>query len=331
MKKMAICFGSHGMEVIKRLNAGAVEHGIEPAEAYIHSAGVKDDPEGFKSYGGSVSEWALTAESKGACAIFVSAVGIAVRACAAISKDKLKDIPVIVIDDNARFVIPILSGHAGGANKIALVLAELLGAVPVITTSTDVNGAFSVDVFAAENRLNIDNRNGIKKLSAKAIEGKPVTISFKHYPPEDGADVIVADETDREYTILLKPKRYVLGIGTKRGKDPAGLESFITGILDEKGISYDDIYAVCTIDIKQDEEAIKALSQKYRIPLLCFDTLMLSEAKGEFESSDFVSKTVGVDNVCERAACLGAGRGAVKLIGKTKKDGMTAAVYMRSV
>ena len=89
MKKMAICFSAHGREVIKRLNAEAAKRGIEPAEAYIHMEGAKDGEDGFISYGGSVSEWALLAESRAACAIFVSAAGIAVRACAAISRDKL--------------------------------------------------------------------------------------------------------------------------------------------------------------------------------------------------------------------------------------------------
>ena len=331
MKKMAICFSRHGKEVIGRLNSEAAKRGIEPAEAYVHMESDQDNDDGFIHYKGSTAEWAALADERGACAIFVSAVGIAVRAINSVSRDKLKDIPVIVIDDNANFVIPVLSGHAGGANKIALTLAELLGAIPVITTSTDVNGCFSADVFASENNLRIAERKGIKKVSAKAIEGKSVSISFKHYPPEDGADIIVADETDREYSLLLKPKKYVLGAGCRRGKDVAEAEAFIKSLLKENNIAIDDIYALCTIDIKQDEEALKAFSRKNRIPLLCFDAAMLNEAEGEFEASDFVKEKVGVDNVCERAACLGAGRGGKKIVGKVKGEGITCAVYMRDV
>ena len=80
--------------------------------------------------------------------IFIGACGIAVRTIAPFLKDKLTDSPVLVLDEAGNYVIPLLSGHVGGANEIALLLAELLGAVPVITTATDINNAFAIDVFA---------------------------------------------------------------------------------------------------------------------------------------------------------------------------------------
>lgn len=70
------------------------------------------------------------------------------RTIAPFLKDKLTDSPVLVLDEAGNYVIPLLSGHVGGANEIALLLAELLGAVPVITTATDINNAFAIDVFA---------------------------------------------------------------------------------------------------------------------------------------------------------------------------------------
>ena len=103
--------------------------------------------------------------------VFVGAAGIAVRAIAPYVRDKLTDPPVIVTDENGNFVIPILSGHVGGANSLALEVAEVLEAQPVITTATDVSGAFSVDLFARENDLRIANREGIAKVSSSALEG----------------------------------------------------------------------------------------------------------------------------------------------------------------
>ncbi len=331
MKKMAICFSGAGKTLVRRLQTAVQEKGMKPIEGYclVRSNNTVDETETLIPYAGTVEEWAALAAGSHACAIFVGATGIAVRAVAGIVRDKLTDIPVIVIDDLGQFVIPLLSGHLGGANQIAMTLAALLDAVPVITTATDLHDAFSVDTFAREQRLRIVNREGIKSVSAKALEGKPVTLSWKQYPPKNPVDVIVADETDREYTLLLSPKPYVLGIGMKRGQDPAETERFVRDCLQQHGISMEELYAIGTIDLKEQEKAILFLSRKYRIPVLSFDAALLEQAEGDFAGSMFVKETVGVDNVCERAARLAAGVKAERVIGKTKGDGVTLAVYRR--
>ena len=338
MRKMAICFSMAGRDLIRRLCQAAREKGLDPVEGFFSArsedtAGEKEmrksEEDGIVSYRGTTEEWALMAAEAHACAIFVGAAGIAVRATAGIVRDKLTDIPVIVMDDMGQFVIPLLSGHMGGANQIAVTLATLLNAIPVLTTATDLHGAFSADVFARERLLRIRNREGIKKVSAKALEGKPVTLSIKHYPPKEPVDLIVADETDREYTLLLSPKPYVLGIGMRKEKNAEEAERFVTACLQDLGISFEEIYVIATIDLKEGEDAIRALSGKYRIPVYGFDADLLKTAEGDFSASDFVKNTVGVDNVCERAAVLAAGPGAKKILGKTKGDGVTVAVYAR--
>ena len=82
--------------------------------------------------------------------LFVGAAGIAVRLIAPWVQDKLKDPAVLVIDEQGRYAIPILSGHVGGCNELAEAAAQILGAEPVITTATDLRQAFAVDVFAAD-------------------------------------------------------------------------------------------------------------------------------------------------------------------------------------
>ena len=328
MNKIAICFTKSGEEVIEKLNIESIKRGISHVKGYVLTE--RDDIKGgLVRVSTSVSDWTRDVFIPGNALIFVGAVGIAVRALSGLAKDKLSDCPVIVIDDNAQFVIPILSGHAGGANKLAVIMAQLLDAVPVITTSTDVNDAFSVDSFAAENRLSIVNREGIKKVSAKALEGRKVTLSIKDFPPKEKVDVIVADETDAEYSLLLKPKEYTVGIGLKKGKDKGELEAFFLKELKGIKITPSDVYAICTIDIKEDEPAILNLRDKYRIPVISFDKDILKRAEGNFAASDFVKSVTGVDNVCERAAVVGAGRGAELVLGKTKRDGMTIAVARR--
>lgn len=316
--KTGICFTENGRAVLDKLNKAAVLAGIDPVDIVASSdADVK------------IEDVVRSCFNERRALIFVGAAGIAVRMISGFVNDKLTDSPVIVIDDGGQFVIPILSGHAGGANKLAATIAELIDAIPVITTSTDVNEAFSPDVFAAENHLTIRNRDGIKKVSAKAIEGKAVTISVKDYPPKQPVDIIVADETDREYSLLLSPKKYVIGIGMKKDRDSEDAEKFILSVLDDHNINVSEVYALATIDIKENEPAIKDFSNRYRIPVISFEATLLERAKGSFTASSFVKDTVGVDNVCERAAVLSAGSGAELILGKTCGDGVTLAVAKR--
>ena len=266
--------------------------------------------------------------------VFIGAAGIAVRAVAQFVHDKLKDPPVIVIDENGSFVIPLLSGHVGGANILALEIAEAIKAQPVITTATDVSGAFSVDVFARENELRIANRDGIAKVSSSALEGKPVTLCIKDYPPEEPVDVLIADEEAAKglkdaAKIVLCPKRYAIGMGCRRDKSYEDLRAFAEDVLSNNGIDINDAGCIATIDAKKDEEGLKRLSQAWRMPLITFEAGLLAKAEGDFSHSDTVLEKVGVDNVCERAAVLAAGKGSQIKVKKTARDGMTVAVAER--
>ena len=265
--------------------------------------------------------------------VFIGAAGIAVRSVAPYLKDKLTDPPVIVIDENGNFVIPVLSGHVGGANSLALGIADVLGAQPVITTATDVSGAFSVDVFAKENGLRITNREGIAKVSSSSLEGKPVTICIKDFPPEGPVDVLIADDAAKglkdSAKIVLCPKKFAIGMGCCRGKSFDELRAFAEEVLRGNGIDINDAGCIATIDLKKDEEGLKRLSEVWRMPLITFDAGLLAKAEGEFSHSDTVMEKVGVDNVCERAAVLAAGIGSQIKVKKTARDGMTVAVAER--
>ncbi len=113
--------------------------------------------------------------------LFVGAAGIAVRLIAPWVQDKLKDPAVLVIDEQGRYAIPILSGHVGGCNELAEAAAQILGAEPVITTATDLRQAFAVDVFATENELVISDRELAKQISAAELRGEKIGF-FSDYP-----------------------------------------------------------------------------------------------------------------------------------------------------
>ena len=75
----------------------------------------------------------------------------------------------------------LLSGHLGGANELTAVLANLTGAIPVITTATDINGRFAVDVFAKKQNLWISDLKAAKAVSAAVLDEEPVGF-FSEFP-----------------------------------------------------------------------------------------------------------------------------------------------------
>ncbi len=69
--------------------------------------------------------------------VYLAPCGVAVRAIAGCLKDKHTDPAVVVVDAGGRFAVSLLSGHEGGANDLAVKVANILGAEPVITTTTE--------------------------------------------------------------------------------------------------------------------------------------------------------------------------------------------------
>lgn len=129
------------------------------------------------SYESGLKDWCSSQfEQHSAGIIFVGACGIAVRSIAPYLRSKTTDPAVLVIDEAGQFVISLLSGHIGGANHLALQVAEMIGACPVITTATDVNGKFAVDVFAKRNHLRIGSMKAAKEISAAILRGERVGV-----------------------------------------------------------------------------------------------------------------------------------------------------------
>lgn len=295
-----------------------------------------------------LSEWAGQQFEAGNAMIFVGACGIAVRAIAPHIKDKLNDSPVLVVDECGQYVIPILSGHVGGANELSRFLAKQIGASAVITTATDLNRKFAVDIFAKKNGLTILKKDGIAKVSAKILNEEKVTVSVEgyeknceknlpgelellFYPPKGKTDIVISTKPEAlSHAVLpLKPKEYVLGIGCKRGKSMEEIEPFIEETLKTAGIAENEVAGLFSIDKKKDEQGILQWAAKHRIPYETFSAAELAQVPGEFHGSEFVKEQVGIDNVCERAALAGCKAGGRLILEKQVGDGVTLAVAKR--
>ncbi len=291
-----------------------------------------------------LSDWTKEHFQKKEALVFIGASGIAVRAISPYVNDKLSDPAVLVIDEGGSFVIPILSGHYGGANGLARNLADKLNATAVITTATDVNRLFAVDVFAKKNDLHICNRDGIEKISSAVLNKNKVTIAIcgevKGVIPKEltlidypvsKASVIVSPfkEDNQKADLQLCPKAYVIGIGCRRNKSCAELETAVKRQIDRIGIRRESIMAFASIDRKKDEDGIVSLASHYNLPFLTFTEDTLKEIPGEFNSSAFVEEQVGVDNVCERSALAACGDNGKLILEKQAENGITVAIAER--
>lgn len=266
--------------------------------------------------------------------IFVCACGIAVRMIAPHIVSKFSDPAVVVIDEQGKFVVSLLSGHVGGANALTEKVAHIIGAVPVITTATDVGGKFSPDSFAAANNLHMCEPDLAKEIAALIVDSKKIGfyceydyINFTEEYFGDNSDIgicISKNVTKNPFkkTLHLVPKNIIIGVGCRKNTPPEMFESFILKNLADNDIELFRLKKIRSINIKQNEDAITGFSSKYFVPAEFFSAEELMEVQGDFSSSEFVMKTTGADNICERSAVCGGG---TLIVRKIAENGMTFA------
>jgi cobalt-precorrin 5A hydrolase len=107
--------------------------------------------------------------------LFLVSLGAVVRLIAPHLRSKDEDPGVLVIDDAAEFVIPVLSGHVGGANAYAEKVADLLKATPVLTTASDVGKTIPVDILGRELGWQVEApKINITRVSADVVNQLPI-------------------------------------------------------------------------------------------------------------------------------------------------------------
>ena len=312
------------------------------ASAAARASGEPAESSAFSS--SSLAEFTSLAFAEADHIIYIGAAGIAVRAIAPHIKSKDTDPGVIVMDEKAVYVIPILSGHIGGANALALDLARELGAQAVITTATDVNGVIAIDSWATENCMKIDRIGNIKHISSAVLENRKVKVytqcrgSFAGQKAHEltglhksfealeslessGSDVPLVVITDSHSLIEDVRKRFpealmlipcvtFAGMGCRKDIDFFPAEELFDQALTELDLDVRAIRSLNSVDLKKDEKALLMLAEKYGMEFNTFSAEELMEAElytdAEMSHSELVSRVAGAGNVCERAAVMGA-------------------------
>jgi cobalt-precorrin 5A hydrolase len=320
MKTGIIVFTSRGAELGERLSHELHELGHE---ADVYRCGSE-----------GLGQWTESRFETDGALVFIGAAGIAVRAIAPFVKSKTTDPAVLVLDEWGRFVIPVLSGHIGGANELGKTVASLLDAIPVITTATDCSGVFAVDTWASKNGLRILNPHRIKWISARLLAGEnikvrslfPIVSTLPQGLCEDARsyDIAITFKTKGSANALrLVPPVLTLGVGCRKGVTAEALDRAYALLLKKSSFYKEAVAQVCSIDLKADEPGLLEFCRSRSLPLRTFSAAELGAVKGSFTASEFVHQTTGVDNVCERSAVLGSG--GTLLTEKDAGSGITMA------
>ena len=236
-------------------------------------------------------------------------------------------------------MVPLLSGHVGGANDLARRAARLTGGTAAISTATDVNGRFAVDSWAKCKGLYIDSKTAAKRVSAALLAGDSVGVQsdftirgewpdgFSSEPSEVGI-ALTADAEKAPYPVTLRlvPPVLTLGIGCRRGTSADAIARAVEGTLRAFRLHPRAVFQVSTIDLKKEETGLLEFCRTRELSLRVWTAEELAETPGAFTPSSFVRSVTGVDNVCERAAVRAGGK---LLVPKRAADGVTVAVARR--
>ena len=290
--------------------------------------------------------------------VAVMATGIIIRAVAPRLESKLTDPAVIGVDVTGKFVISLLSGHYGGANELAKIIANGIGGTAVITTASDVTGKQSVDELAKILHLTIQNPESLAAVNAALVNGDRLVIvligdvkiainqigGYEMKAAADGgqaleiinnfdAGVIVTKEPlsiakfVKPFTIL-RAKSIVVGLGARKDSSKDSIIEAIDIALERVHVPLTSVSCFATVDIKRSSVAMVNAVEHLGKPLefLSVDALRSLNHKDLSPDSKMVQEKIGVGGVCERAALLVAGENSKLILKKTKLNGVTVAI-----
>jgi cobalt-precorrin 5A hydrolase/precorrin-3B C17-methyltransferase len=272
--------------------------------------------------------------------IFVMAAGIVVRTIAPLVKDKKTDPAVVVLDEKGNHAVSLLSGHLGGANDLAKEIADFLGAEAVITTASDVSGLTSIDLWAHDNDLAIEDWELLPRVGTRLLnKGRlsvysdvelPMPAGFVRVHEPSSADLLVtyrisvsSRSAKDSSPLTLRPRNLVVGIGCNSGTSAAEIEKAVIKVLAEHDLAFASVRSVATIDMKAKEPGIRLFSTRHSFDILSFTPGELNGVAGIAES-EAAFRATGAKAVAEPAALLA---GAEKLlVPKQKVGNVTVAV-----
>ncbi len=255
-----------------------------------------------------------------------------------IKNDKFKD-PFVIVCNEKKELIPLLSNHLGRGNYFSKLIANHINGRVIFTTATDVNGKIGIDELSKILFLETPKRKDILKINKKILEEDINLIVPKHWKIKNlnGYKISYHDKYDVivDNKIKLKPLRICVGIGARKNIERYKVFWAIKKGLFLRSIPIWRVDAFATVEDKKDERGILETINKFKKPLFIFKKEEINEVykKINLEKSEFVYKNIGVYGVSEPASILAVKKLTDKnyenielLLKKFKKDGVTVAI-----
>ena len=267
--------------------------------------------------------------------IFVAATGAVVRIIEGKFKSKDTDPAVITIDDHANFVISLLSGHLGGANEECKKIANGVGAIPVITTASDVGGKIAVDTLSQKIKAKLNDLDGAKRVTSLIVNGENVSLhlpkNIVNHDENSAGAIIVSNRKNIEISKII-PQNIFIGIGCKRGVSKEHIIEKLKYAMDKQNLELSAIKMAGSAWVKSDETGLLEAMKELDIPIKFFEKEEILKLEDLIEEkSEYVKKTIGVYGVSEPCAFLASSGKGTFLAKKIKLDGMTLSIFEEEI
>lgn len=263
--------------------------------------------------------------------IFIMATGIVIRKIAPLIKSKDVDPAVVVIDEQERFVISLLSGHLGGANELASDLAQQFSLLPIITTSSDITGKIAIDTLSQKMNCEMENLEKAKNITSLIVDNKkvdillPKNVTFGENGNSEG--VVITSNKENIEVMRLYPKNLILGIGCRRGTLKEDILKAVDILMKKYNLSYKSIRKIATVDVKADEAGLIDAAKELGHELIIIDRSEILTVESNFKGSEFVKKQIGVTCVSEPCAYLASNKNGKFIEQKFIYNGITISIY----
>jgi len=266
--------------------------------------------------------------------LFIMASGIVVRTIAPLIKSKDIDPGILVMDEKGNFVTSLLSGHLGGANTACETLAQAVGAVPVISTASDVSGKTAVDTLAMAIKGKMDSLEKAKHVTSLIVGGEKVSLKLPDnvtISEDNSAGVIVLSNRKEVKVSQIIPQNIVVGVGCRRGTPKETIIEAVEKAMCEANLHMDSIRIFATVDLKGDEKGLLETVKHYGRELTVISRDKILPIEDNFEGSDFVKKSIGVKSVSAPCAFLASESKGKFITEKMRQAGVTVSIYEEEI